>query len=413
MSESPPAAATGVSLRNLLTLTFASFVAYTSFALVMPFLPLYFRELGVSGTGPVALWTGVSLGVTPAMTAFFAPLWGRLADRFGRKMMVQRSLVSFVVTMTLTGFATEPWHVVALRVLQGFFSGYGALTLTMAADSAAPGRMASALGWIHTSQRLGPAFGPVIGGVLAEWLGIRRTFFVAAGVFGLVFVLLLLFYEEPTRATHTEDGADEARPTLREIVRLPNFVLLMAAVFAIRYVERSFGPILPLYVGESGVPADRVALISGVLFSVSAVAGAVGHRAGAELYSGARIRVMLVGGSLVAAAATLMFVPVPPVWLLIVAMAVLGTASGVAVTAAYTASSGMVSSRAHGASFGLFASAGLSAIALSPVASGLLAALSLRAVFLVDGGLLVLLAVFVWATMSADRGEDAGEASDA
>ena len=65
----------------------------------------------------MALWTGLSLGVTPAVTALMAPLWGRLADRFGRKIMVERSLVSFVVVMAALAFVTEPWHVFALRVL--------------------------------------------------------------------------------------------------------------------------------------------------------------------------------------------------------------------------------------------------------------------------------------------------------
>ena len=67
------------------------------FTLVMPFLPLYFHQLGVDDVGQVAMWSGLSLGVTPALTALLSPLWGRLADRFGRKIMVERSLVSFVV----------------------------------------------------------------------------------------------------------------------------------------------------------------------------------------------------------------------------------------------------------------------------------------------------------------------------
>ena len=73
----------------------------------MPFLPLYIRQLGVTDVGEIALWTGVSLGVTPALTALLAPFWGRLADRFGRKIMVARSLVSFVVVMAAMAFVTR------------------------------------------------------------------------------------------------------------------------------------------------------------------------------------------------------------------------------------------------------------------------------------------------------------------
>ena len=98
----------------------------------MPFLPLYFQQLGVTDVSEIALWSGLSLGTTPALTALLSPFWGRLADRFGRKIMVERSLVSFVFVMAAMAFVTKAWHVVALRALQGLFAGYGALTLTMA-----------------------------------------------------------------------------------------------------------------------------------------------------------------------------------------------------------------------------------------------------------------------------------------
>jgi DHA1 family multidrug resistance protein-like MFS transporter len=124
--------------------------------------------------------SGLSLGVTPALTALLSPFWGRLADRYGRKIMVERSLASFVIVMAAMAYVSRPWHVFALRALQGFFAGYGALTLTMAADSAPRDRMASAIGIIQTAQRLGPALGPIIGGAVAQAVGLRRAFLVTA-----------------------------------------------------------------------------------------------------------------------------------------------------------------------------------------------------------------------------------------
>src|SRR5215216_3732509 len=169
--------------RNLFAVTSASFIGFMGFTLVMPFLPLYFHQLGVADVGRVAMWSGLSLGVTPALTAMLAPWWGRLADRFGRKIMIERSLVSFVVVMSATAFATRPWHVFALRCIQGLFAGYGALTLTMAADSAPKGKMAQAIGTVQTAQRLGPALGPVFGGTVAALVGLHRAFFVAAAFY--------------------------------------------------------------------------------------------------------------------------------------------------------------------------------------------------------------------------------------
>ena len=125
----------------------------------MPFLALYLQEMGLTDTGEIALWTGVTLGVTPAVTAFCAPLWGRVGDRFGNKLLVQRSLVSCIVVMGLMAYASRPWHLFALRALQGFVAGYGPLTLSMAATSAPPDRLTKAIGTVQTAQRVAPAIG--------------------------------------------------------------------------------------------------------------------------------------------------------------------------------------------------------------------------------------------------------------
>jgi DHA1 family multidrug resistance protein-like MFS transporter len=166
--------------RNQFAVTAASFMGFTGFTLVMPFLPVYIQQLGVTDVGEIALWAGLSLGVTPAVTAVLSPFWGRLADRFGRKLMVERSLISFVLVMSAMAFVTRPWHIFALRAVQGVFAGYGGLTLAMAAESAPRDRLARAIGLVQSAQRLGPALGPVIGGVVAEVAGIRPAFFVTA-----------------------------------------------------------------------------------------------------------------------------------------------------------------------------------------------------------------------------------------
>src|SRR5256885_9980066 len=151
-------------------------MGYTGFTLVMPFLPLFIGQLGVTDVGEVAMWTGISLGVTPGLTALLAPAWGRLGDRYGRKIMVERSLVSFVVLFAAMGYVTRVWHVLAVRAVQGLFAGYGSLSVAMAAESAPRDRMPSAIGLVQTAQRIGPGVGPIIGGALAGTVGLRRAF---------------------------------------------------------------------------------------------------------------------------------------------------------------------------------------------------------------------------------------------
>src|SRR2546430_12847817 len=138
--------------RNVYAVTAASFMGYTGFTLVMPFLPLFIRQLGVTDVGRIAMWTGVSLGITPGLTAILAPAWGRLGDRYGRKIMVERSLVSFVILFAAMGYVTRVWHVLAVRAVQGLFAGYGSLSVAMAAESAPRDRMPSAIGLVQTPQ---------------------------------------------------------------------------------------------------------------------------------------------------------------------------------------------------------------------------------------------------------------------
>ena len=93
--------------RNLFAIAAACFIGFAGFTLVMPFLPLYFAELGLRDVGEIAFWSGISLGVTPAMTALLSPLWGRVADRFGAKLMLQRSLVCFIFSMAAMAYVTR------------------------------------------------------------------------------------------------------------------------------------------------------------------------------------------------------------------------------------------------------------------------------------------------------------------
>lgn len=389
---------------NRLAASAASFVAFAGFTLVMPFLPLYFRELGVTDVSAIALWSGVSLGITPAMTAVLAPLWGRLADRFGLKIMVERSLISFVIIMAATAYATHAWHVFALRTIQGLFAGFGALTVTMAAESARRDDLAASIGSVQIAQRLGPALGPVIGGVLAQLVGLRRAFLVAAGFYAVAFLLVLLLYHEELPAARRGDEHASTRVTIHSVLRLPNFLLLMVAVFLLQYLDRTFGPILPLYVAQLGTPLERVPLVAGVIYSIAAGSAALGHHQSRRLLSRAPARVVIIAGAATSGCGMLVVGLSPAVSLLMVGTAVFGVAMGVAMTAVYAVGGSVMPPGARGVGFGVLTTASLSGIALSPVFSGMLGAASLRGVFLLNAVVMGGLAWIVARWMAAARG---------
>ena len=340
--------------RNVFAVTAASFMGYTGFTLVMPFLPLFIGRLGVTDVGQVAMWTGVSLGITPALTALLSPAWGRLGDRFGRKIMVERSLVSFVVLMTAMAFVTQAWHVLAIRAVQGLFAGYGSLSVAMAAESAPRDRMPNAIGLVQTAQRIGPGVGPVVGGILAGLVDLRRVFLLTAGFYAAGLVIVHLLYDD--RATHAApaDPADSGRVTFRDVLAFQNFLLMMVVIFGLQFVDRSFGPVLPLWVEQTGVAPSRVALTSGVLFSI------------------------MTGASLL-----------------------FGVGIGAAMTASYSAAGAVIPPGAHGAGFGVLTSASLVGMASSPFIAGFVGGASLRIVFFVDAVVFAALAVAVRRLMTA------------
>jgi MFS transporter, DHA1 family, multidrug resistance protein len=391
--------------RNVYAVTAASFLGYTGFTLVMPFLPLFIGQLGESDVGRIALWTGASLGVTPGLTALLAPAWGRLGDRHGRKIMVERSMVSFVVLMAAMAYVTRPWHVLAVRAVQGVFAGYGSLSVAMAAESAPRDRMPQSIGLVQTAQRLGPAVGPVIGGGLAGLVGLRRAFLATAIFYAIGLVVVHVLYDD--RATHAyreqgvgSDGA-QTRVTFRDVFAFQNFILMMTVIFGLQFVDRSFGPVLPLYVAQVRPSHGRVAIVSGVLFSIMACTGALGHHFCGKLMRRYDTRVVIAGGAAVAAAGCLLFAASSELLVMAAASILLGLGVGAAMTASYSAAGGVIPAGAHGTGFGVLTSASLVGMASSPFIAGVLGGGSIIMVFAVDAALMAAIAGVVYKLMRA------------
>lgn len=366
----------------------------------MPFLALYLRQMGLSDTGDIAIWTGITLGVTPAVTALCAPLWGRVGDRFGNKLLVQRSLGSCVVVMALMACATEPWHLFALRALQGLVAGYGPLTLAMAAMSARPDQLSRAIGTVQTAQRVAPAIGPVMGGVLAAAVGLRNAFLVSAAVYGIAFLLMAWLYHEPPQAK--EPGREPRRVTFASILALENFLLLMVVIFSLQVVDRSFGPVLLLHLDQIGYGDAQAALTVGVLFSVLAFAGAFGNQLAAAVLRRFSARAVIAGSVLLAAGALAAFTAGSASWVLTATIGIFGLAVGTAMTTAYTAAGSVIPRHAHSTSFGFLSSANLIGSAVSPVLSGLVAGTSIRVVF-VSGVVTLVVMAFVVRRVMVER----------
>ncbi len=163
--------------RNLYVCLFGSFTTIVAMTLLLPFLPLFVEQLGVKDPAGIAQWSGAAYGATFLSAAFVAPLWGRLADLYGRKLMLIRASLGMAVAMALIGTAQNVWQLVGLRLLAGFLGGYASGSTLLIATQTPKERTGWALGTLSSAIMAGSLAGPLIGGALPPLIGIRWTFF--------------------------------------------------------------------------------------------------------------------------------------------------------------------------------------------------------------------------------------------
>ncbi len=382
-----------VARRNQLVTVMMVFTVFTGFAFVLPFLPLYVRELGVDEPEAAALWAGVLIGVSPLLAGFLAPVWGRLADRYGHKGIAVKALVAYVALLALCAAVTRVEQLLALRVGLGLFGGLGPLGLAMAAAQAPREDTGRAVGLVQAAQILSAAIGPLAGGLLADAIGMRRTFLVAAGVVAFTLLAVLTLYRETERP---ERRRVSSAGGFRAVVALPGLLTLLAVLFGVNFIGRSFTPILPLHLQDLGVPVPRLASATGGLISAYSIAAAVSAtllgRASRTQSPRRLLLLTLVGGAPIVAAMALV-----PSYEAFLGLAVLGgLVSGGTLTLCYTIGGLMVPQDIRTTAFGFFSGAALFGGAISPSIAGLIAHVSLRGIYWVDAVLyLVLAAVLV------------------
>jgi DHA1 family multidrug resistance protein-like MFS transporter len=375
--------------RNQLVTVAMVFAVFTGFAFVLPFLPLFVRELGVEEPERAALWAGVLIGIAPLLAGLLAPLWGRLADRRGHKVVAVTALVGSMVMLALSAAVTRVEQLLVLRVGMGLFGGIGPLGLAMATAQAPREETGRAVGLIQAAQILSAAVGPFAGGVLADAIGIRLTFLATAVLCALALALVLAFYEERGRAAQK---AAATSPGFRAIVTLPGVAALLVVLFFVNFIGRSFTPILPLHLSVLGIAPSHLASATGVLISAYSVAAATSAWFLGRL-SRTRPPRSLLFLTLVGGAATVLPMALVPSYELILGLAVLlGLVSGGSLTLCYTIGGLMVPEAVRTTAFGFFSGAALFGGALSPTVAGLVAHAALRGIYWVDAALYLALA---------------------
>ena len=156
--------------------------AVSGMGLILPFLPLLVRSLGVDESGSVQRWSGAIFSAPFLFAALMTPFWGWVGDRFGRKLMVVRALLGLSVALFLMSFATTALQMLILRALQGAVSGFIPAAIALVSSATPRERQGYALGTLSSAQAAGVVMGPLVGGVLADLVGFRSLFYITATV---------------------------------------------------------------------------------------------------------------------------------------------------------------------------------------------------------------------------------------
>jgi MFS transporter, DHA1 family, multidrug resistance protein len=370
--------------RNVWALTLTVFVAFVGFQFFSPFLPLYIRELGVTDPARIALWAGLLAAATPGVSGLLSPLFGRLADRFGQKMMLIRSLAGFVVIVAAMGVVTSVEQLFLARVVMGLFAGFTPMAMALASVSAPRDRVAAAIGMVQSAQLLSVAVGPAIGGYVASHFGIRYSFFATAGLCAVALLGLIVLFEEITPAAADAPRELAPRVPLRRVFRYPHFPLVIALLFIAQFLDRGLALLIPLQVAQMpGI--EKIAATSGAIISIGAIAATTSANLAARLareIPSARLLLigLLVGGPLCGAMA------LAHNWLtLLVLRALVGLCLGAAITLTYSLGAAIVPAEHRGAAFGWLGLGLQIGTAASPLVSGALAAVSIPGVYVFDG----------------------------
>ncbi|WP_340641439.1 MFS transporter [Lactiplantibacillus plantarum] len=257
--------------RNLIVLWFCTFVAGMAFSEIMPFLSLFVSQLGDFTKAQITFYSGLAFAADYAISAISAPLWGIIADKKGRKIMLLRASLGMAVAMGLMGFVTNVWQLVALRALQGVFAGFISNAQALVASQTPRKYSGRALSTLITGAVSGQLFGPVIGGLLAQLFSIRNTFFITAGLLMVAFLLSLFFVQEHFKpvAHHREPG--DSRNPLAAFQNPRLIIVMLCSTAIVQFGNASLAPIISLYVRELMHYRGPITVVAGIIAALPGI----------------------------------------------------------------------------------------------------------------------------------------------
>lgn len=244
-----------------------------SYTMLIPFLPMYLtQELGVAASS-VNLWSGIVFSSTFVVSAVMAPIWGRMADTKGKRLMAIRASLLLAVSYFLGGIVTSPEQLTLMRIFQGFAAGLWPMDLAIMTLYAPPSKLGLCLGVMQGIMTAGGVIGPLLGGVLAELFGMRISFFLAAAGLFINCLVFIFVIKEPPAPAPAPAGKKTAGAV--SLWKTPLIWKMLLCATIVQMVILILQPILTTYITELAGQLPNIIFVSGLVFSLGGIAGAM------------------------------------------------------------------------------------------------------------------------------------------
>jgi len=262
---------------NLTVLWFGNFLVMAGMTMISPFLALYLKsDLGLVDEHEIGVWAGLIFAANFVTSFLFQPLWGKLSDRYGRKIMLLRSGFGMAVVIIAMGFAQTPLHMLLLRMANGVISGFSPAAVSLVSASTPKERMGFAMGTLQSGGTAGVILGPFLGGLMADSFGFRPIFYITGSLLLIASILSwLLVKENFDRTAAAKEPQQSVIKGFRELVRIRQIPVLLTVTLLIQFSMLSPMALIPLYVEDLLGSMESIGFWAGFVSSVTAMSNMV------------------------------------------------------------------------------------------------------------------------------------------
>jgi DHA1 family multidrug resistance protein-like MFS transporter len=380
--------------KNQIAVTISGSFMNFGYTLVMSFLPIFVRELGVQSTGGIAFWSGLILSASPLMASLVGPLWGRLGDRRGMRMIATRATAANSLFWALMAFSQNVWQLFFLRILLGLLGGFTNVAVALVTQLAPKEKVPSIIGTLQSWMILSTALGPFFGGILATSIGVRNTFLVTGIMnFGSLLSILLLYKDQDASITPELIAPDKSASGFW---KRPQYFTALMILFFVNMADRTFGPILPLFLEELGTPRVGLEMVAGILISAAAFGEAFSAWLSGKLASRVSLRRLITGRLVLSILVLLPMVFVHSAREFSILRVLLALLAGGTLTLALSAAHPVIPGEYRGTGFAMLSGTSMLGGAAGPIIAGAIAGFSIRSIFLFNSIVYLLMIGFVY-----------------